>query len=176
MIYPLLTLNENPPFAGESVGYRQRTPYERKNKTMQKNSITMPQVNKARIAFTQKKMTAYGGLALIASLPAPTFYGILCLVEPDAEDRTVAASSPLQKISVSVTRTNREHLSRPDHTSRSTSYPRISLWRGLWDGSMGTFFNISIHSICRCYQQLLIAGQAVVRMQNHLLYSLFTCL
>ncbi len=75
MIYPLLTLNENPPFAGESVGYRQRTPYERKNKTMQKNSITMPQVNKARIAFTQKKMTAYGGLALIASLPAPTSMG-----------------------------------------------------------------------------------------------------
>jgi Transposase DDE domain group 1 len=34
---------------------------------MQKNSTTMPQVNKVRIAFTKRKMTAYGGFALIAS-------------------------------------------------------------------------------------------------------------
>jgi hypothetical protein len=34
---------------------------------MQHNSTTMPQVNKVRIAFTKRKMTAYGGFALIAS-------------------------------------------------------------------------------------------------------------
>jgi len=34
---------------------------------MQKNSTTTPQVNKVRIAFTGRKMTAYGGFALIAS-------------------------------------------------------------------------------------------------------------
>lgn len=34
---------------------------------MQKNSTTMPQVNKVRIVFTKRKMTAYGGFALIAS-------------------------------------------------------------------------------------------------------------
>jgi len=34
---------------------------------MQKNSTTIPQVNKVRITFTKRKMTAYGGFALIAS-------------------------------------------------------------------------------------------------------------
>ena len=34
---------------------------------MQKNSTTAPRVNEVRIAFTGKKMTAYGGFALIAS-------------------------------------------------------------------------------------------------------------
>lgn len=34
---------------------------------MQKNSTTMPRVNKVRITFTKRKMTAYGGFALIAS-------------------------------------------------------------------------------------------------------------
>jgi hypothetical protein len=34
---------------------------------MQKNSTTMPHVNKVKIAFTKKKMTAYGGFALIAA-------------------------------------------------------------------------------------------------------------
>jgi hypothetical protein len=34
---------------------------------MQKNSTTTPQVNKVRIVFTKRKMTAYGGFALIAA-------------------------------------------------------------------------------------------------------------
>jgi hypothetical protein len=34
---------------------------------MQKNSTTTPQVNKVRIAYTKRKMTAYGGFALIAA-------------------------------------------------------------------------------------------------------------
>ena len=34
---------------------------------MQKNSTTPPQVNKVRIVFTKRKMTAYGGFALIAA-------------------------------------------------------------------------------------------------------------
>ena len=34
---------------------------------MQRNSTTSPQVNKVRIAFTKRKMTAYGGFALIAA-------------------------------------------------------------------------------------------------------------
>jgi hypothetical protein len=34
---------------------------------MQRNSTTAPQVNKVRIAFTKRKMTAYGGFALIAA-------------------------------------------------------------------------------------------------------------
>jgi hypothetical protein len=34
---------------------------------MQKNSTTTPRVHKVRIAFTKRKMTAYGGFALIAS-------------------------------------------------------------------------------------------------------------
>jgi hypothetical protein len=34
---------------------------------MQKNSTTISQTNKARITFTKKKMTAYGGFALIAA-------------------------------------------------------------------------------------------------------------
>ncbi len=34
---------------------------------MQQHSTTMPQVNKTKIVFTGKKMTAYGGFALIAS-------------------------------------------------------------------------------------------------------------
>lgn len=34
---------------------------------MQKNSTTTPRVNKVKIAFTKRKMTAYGGFALVAS-------------------------------------------------------------------------------------------------------------
>ena len=34
---------------------------------MQKNFTTSPQLNKVQIAFTKRKMTAYGGFALIAS-------------------------------------------------------------------------------------------------------------
>jgi hypothetical protein len=34
---------------------------------MQRNSTTVPQVNKVRIEFTKKRMTAYGGFALLAS-------------------------------------------------------------------------------------------------------------
>jgi hypothetical protein len=34
---------------------------------MQTNSTTTPQVNKVKITFTKKMMTAYGGFALIAS-------------------------------------------------------------------------------------------------------------
>ena len=34
---------------------------------MQKNSTMTPQVNKVKIAFTKRKMTAYGGFALLAS-------------------------------------------------------------------------------------------------------------
>ena len=34
---------------------------------MQRNSTTAPQVNKVKIAFTKRKMTAYGGFALIAA-------------------------------------------------------------------------------------------------------------
>ena len=34
---------------------------------MQRNSTTTPRVNKVKIAFTKRKMTAYGGFALIAS-------------------------------------------------------------------------------------------------------------
>ncbi len=34
---------------------------------MQRNSTTTVQVNKVRITFTKRKMTAYGGLALIAA-------------------------------------------------------------------------------------------------------------
>ena len=34
---------------------------------MQKNSTTTVKVNKVKIAFTRKKMTAYGGFSLIAS-------------------------------------------------------------------------------------------------------------
>ena len=34
---------------------------------MQKNSTTIPQVNKVKITFTRRQMTAYGGFALIAS-------------------------------------------------------------------------------------------------------------
>jgi hypothetical protein len=34
---------------------------------MQRNSTTTPQVNKVKITFTKRKMTAYGGFALLAS-------------------------------------------------------------------------------------------------------------
>ena len=34
---------------------------------MQKNSTMTPQVNKVKIAFTKRRMTAYGGFALLAA-------------------------------------------------------------------------------------------------------------
>ena len=34
---------------------------------MQKNSTTIPQVNKVKITFTRRQMTAYGGFALLVS-------------------------------------------------------------------------------------------------------------
>jgi hypothetical protein len=34
---------------------------------MHRNSTTMPQVNKVKILFTKRQMTAYGGFTLLAS-------------------------------------------------------------------------------------------------------------
>ncbi|HBE44653.1 MAG TPA: hypothetical protein DDW17_04165 [Deltaproteobacteria bacterium] len=64
---PNKSLTKKPPLAVESIFYKTIDPDKRRNKTMRKNNTTMHQVNKVKIAFTKKKMTAYGGFALIAS-------------------------------------------------------------------------------------------------------------
>ena len=50
---------------------------------MHQNSTTTPQVNKVRIAFTKRKMTAYGGFALLAA-----FFERIGLGRDDRESHT----------------------------------------------------------------------------------------
>jgi hypothetical protein len=56
---------------------------------MQRNSITTPRVNKMQITFTRKKMTAYGGFALIAA-----FFGRIGLAEMIEKAVPITECSP----------------------------------------------------------------------------------
>jgi len=56
---------------------------------VQSNFSTTPQVNKVRVAFTKRKMTAYGGFALIAA-----FFGQIGFAQMIEKAMPIAESSP----------------------------------------------------------------------------------
>src|SRR5208337_5484963 len=86
---PSLALQKETPFVVESVGFATTNSKRKENKNMHSKCTTKVQINKVRIGFTNKKMTAYGGFSLLAA-----FFEKINLREILQEVMPIRESSP----------------------------------------------------------------------------------